>query len=80
MSCSPEQNVGWEARKHAGLVYCPCICEMFDFPLAQLKQRIGARIKQLHATSSTPLIKAVQWSFEPRAWNSEDTAVQTQAT
>ena len=42
---------------------------MFDFSLQELKEHLSLTIKGLDATCSTctPLIKAVQWSSEPRA-------------
>ena len=53
---------------------------MFDFSLAELKQRISAKVKDLHATSSSPLAQAVQWSCQPDPLITALTAVQIQTT
>lgn len=42
--------------------------EMVDSDLQGLKLRLGIRIKQLDATSSVPLTKAVLWTSQPGAW------------
>ncbi len=52
--------------------------EMFDFSLAELKERIKVRQAELDATSSTPLTKAVQWTTEPSVWNHTYTPFQIQ--
>ena len=54
--------------------------EMFDFSLQELKERLRLRIKQLDASSSTPLTQAVLWTSEPSVWDSEAEAVQIHAT
>ncbi len=53
--------------------------ELFDFSLQELKERLRVRIRELDATSSTPLTQAVLWTTEPSAWDSEAQAVQIQA-
>lgn len=52
--------------------------EMFDFSLQELKYRL--RIKQLDATSSSPLTKAVLWTSQPGSWDPKVEAVKIQAT
>jgi hypothetical protein len=54
--------------------------ELFDFSLQELKERLRLKIKQLDASSSSPLTKAVLWSSEPAAWDSAIEAFQIQAT
>ena len=54
--------------------------EMFDFNLQELKERLRLRIKQLDASSSTPLTQAVLWTSEPSVWDSEAEAIQIHAT
>ncbi len=54
--------------------------EMFDFSLQELKERLRLKIKELDATSSSPLTKAVLWTSEPRVWDSAIEAFQIQAT
>ena len=56
--------------------------EMFDSSqtLQELKERLRLRIKQLDASSSTPLTQAVLWTSEPSVWDSEAEAIQIQAT
>ncbi|KAL3145222.1 hypothetical protein ABBQ32_000969 [Trebouxia sp. C0010 RCD-2024] len=49
--------------------------EMFDFDLQELKLRLGIRIKQLDATSSVPLTKAVLWTSQPGPWDPKVKAV-----
>ena len=39
--------------------------EMFDFGLQELKERLKQKIRELDATSSTPLTKAVLWTSQP---------------
>ncbi len=53
--------------------------EMFDTHLAELKVRAAARIKELDATTCSPLTQAVQWTSQPTVWNTKDTTVQLQA-
>ena len=53
--------------------------ELFDFSLRELKERLRLRIKELDASSSTPLAQAVLWTTEPSTWDSEAQAVQIQA-
>ena len=53
--------------------------EVFDFSLQELKERLRQRIRQLDATSSTPLTKAVLWTRQPFVWDPATEAVQIQA-
>ncbi|DBA97913.1 TPA: hypothetical protein ACH3X3_012762 [Trebouxia sp. C0006] len=56
--------------------------EIFDFSqtLQELKERLRLRIKQLDASSSTPLTQAVLWTSEPSVCDSEAEAIEIQAT
>ena len=54
--------------------------ELFDFSLYELKERRRDKIKELDASSSSPLTKAVQWTSEPIAWDPKTQAIQIQAT
>ena len=53
--------------------------ELFDFSLQELKERLRLRITELDATGSTPLTKAVLWTSQQCAWDSEIEASQIQA-
>lgn len=55
------------------------IQEMFDFSLQELKERLKQKIRELDATSSTPLTKAVLWTSQPFVWDPTTEVVQTQA-
>ncbi len=52
--------------------------EMFDFSLAELKERIKVRQVELDVTSSAPLTKAVCWATEPSVWSDKITPLQIQ--
>ncbi len=53
--------------------------EMFDFDVGELKERLRARIKELDATSSSPLTQAVLWTTQPSVWDRPDTLVPIQS-
>ena len=55
------------------------IQEMFDFSLQELKERLRQKMRELDATSSTPLTKAVLWTSQPIVWDPATQAVQIQA-
>ena len=63
VDCQLYFNVVWNRYKAVIYLNGTKVQELFDFSLQELKERLRKRIDELHATSHTPLTKAVLWTL-----------------